>query len=312
MKKDLIDKALSAVHSRKRKAELEFETTMQPLYSDPTFQELNKKMIRLTIENAKNEAYGENDKNSNCQVEQGRKSTAVETSLSKENLISQLETLKKKYNLQNEEPHYSCKKCQDNGYQNGEMCACLKREISNILLKESGFEKLENFENAQKTCGDLAPTYALMHKWCNSDFKKNLIYLAGPTGVGKTYLIRCMANELIERGKVVKIVTAYAINQDFKEFAKTQNDELLKKYTDCEILFIDDLGTEPLYRNVTLEYFYLIINERKMRKLPTIITSNLDMDDLKNRYEERITSRIADRETSITLYLDGKDKRLKK
>ena len=151
MKKDLIDKALSAVHSRKRKAELEFETTMQPLYSDPTFQELNKKMIRLTIENAKNEAYGENDKNSNCQVEQGRKSTAVETSLSKENLISQLETLKKKYNLQNEEPHYSCKKCQDNGYQNGEMCACLKREISNILLKESGFEKLENFENAQKT-----------------------------------------------------------------------------------------------------------------------------------------------------------------
>ena len=151
-----------------------------------------------------------------------------------------------------------------------------------------------------------------MQKWCKSDFKKNLIYLAGATGVGKTYLMRCLANELISRGRLVKITTAYQMNRDFKEFSKTNNEELLKNYTDTEILFIDDLGTEPLFKDVTIENLYIVINERKMKKLPTIITSNLTLDNIRDRYDERIFSRIVDRETSITLLLDGEDKRIKK
>ena len=76
-------------------------------------------------------------------------------------------------------------------------------------------------------------------------------------------------------------------------------------------MFIDDLGTETLFKNSTLENIYLIINERKIRKLPTVITSNLALNDLGAFYGERIYSRIVDRETSITIYLDGEDKRLK-
>ena len=150
-----------------------------------------------------------------------------------------------------------------------------------------------------------------MKQWCQSDFKKNLIYIYGPTGVGKTHLMKAMANELIERGKVVRLVTAFKINQDFKSFSKSFDDEILNKYLQTEILFIDDLGTEPLYKNVTLEYFYLVINERKMKKLSTIITSNLDLYDIRERYDERIFSRIMDSQTSIALNLIGKDKRLK-
>ena len=288
MKQDVQRKALLVIQQRKRDALNDFEDKMKPLYENQEFIQLEKEWSRLMIENAKKEVNGEKtDKEK------------------EEKLKNKLEALKK-----NIKPNFTCPICQDEGYLNGQMCKCLKKEISNVLMKDSGFEKLESFDNSAKTSGDLAPVYSLMKKWCHSDFKKNLIYIAGPTGVGKTYLIRSMANELIERGKVVKIATAYQMNQNFKDFSKTYNEAILNSYIDTEILFIDDLGTEPQYRNVTLEYFYLIINERKMRKLPTIITSNLDMGDLRDRYDERIYSRIADRESSITIYLEGEDRRI--
>ena len=116
----------------------------------------------------------------------------------------------------------------------------------------------------------------------------------------------------IENGKMVKLVTAFAMNQDFKSFQKEHDEDLINRYIYPEVLFIDDLGTEPKYKDVTIEYLYLIINERKMKKLPTIITSNLSLADLRDYYDERIYSRIVDRNTSITLYLDGVDRRIKK
>lgn len=290
MKQEVVRDALNIIQQRRRDALRNFDESLSHLKDNETYEELKKQHTKLVIENARKEAYGEK--------------TDKETEKQLEKQISELENHQK--------PKFHCEKCEDLGIKNGEWCDCLKHEISNLLLKNSGFENLECFDDSIKTCGDLEPVYKLMKKWCLSDFKKNLVYVAGPTGVGKTHLIRCMAHEMIERNKIVKIVTAFKMNMDFGEHRKTKDEELLKKYLDCEILFIDDLGTEPLINNVTVDYFYLIINERKMRHLPTVITSNLDMEDLKNRYEERIFSRIADRETSITIYLEGEDKRINK
>lgn len=290
MNQEIINKAQNIISQKKRDALAEFNAKMKPFYEKEKFVELEKQHTRLVLENAKKQAYGQ-------KVDRTEE-------LSLKSKIDQM--------TNGIAPNFSCKNCCDEGFVNGAMCICLKKEISQILMRESGFEKLENFEDAQKTCGDLAPVYSLMKKWCNSNFKKNLVYLAGPTGVGKTYLIRCMANELIERGKVVKIVTAFALNQDFKNFARTNDDSILNSYTSGEVLFIDDLGTEPIYRNITQEFLYLVINERKMKGLPTILTSNLSMEDVRDRYDERIFSRIADRDTSITLFIDGQDKRIKK
>ena len=295
MKQNLTQIALSKIQENKRNAENAFEEKMQPLYHDNKYLELYKKYTKIMIENAKKSILNEKIDD-----------------FEQKNLEKQIAEIKKSYGLDGVEVEYSCQLCKDEGYKNGQMCKCLKRQISKELLKNSGFEKLENFENAMKTCGDILPVYKLMQAWCKSDFKKTLIYLAGGTGVGKTYLMRCMANELIEQGRVVKIVTAFEMNQEFKDFSKCFDDEILNKYLEPEILFVDDLGTEPLYKNVTIEYLYLVINERKMKKLPTIITGNLDLEKIRDRYDERIFSRIVDKTSSINLLLDGEDKRLKK
>ncbi len=305
MKQELVSAALNNIRAKRRNAESEYQKIMAPLFEDEEYKNLSTLLQRASIQHARLLAYNSPDEtspsNSLSELEQ-----EIAT------LRKQIDALKKKYNVQNVQISYSCPHCKDTGYIDGNMCTCLKAEISKILLSGSGFEKLEDFNSSIKTCGNLTAHYELMKKWCASDFKKNLVLLSGATGVGKTHLVRCMANELISQGKVVKIATAYAMNQDFREFSKKQKDDGVQKYIEPEVLFIDDFGTEPMYKNVTQEFFYLVINERKMRRLPTVITTNLDLMDIRERYDERICSRIADRETSINLLLTGDDKRLKK
>jgi DNA replication protein DnaC len=154
-----------------------------------------------------------------------------------------------------------------------------------------------------------------MQEWCHSNFDKNIIYLSGQTGTGKTYLSTCMANELIKLGKLVLLTSSFKLNQDFiKSYAckdlETKNN-ILSKYLDVEVLFIDDLGTELRQPNITGNYLYHIINERRLNKKPTVITTNLNLEDLRDYYDERIFSRIVDKTNAICIYLEGKDLRIK-
>lgn len=217
------------------------------------------------------------------------------------------------------EPDYACKKCSDNGIIEGKYCDCLIEELNSLLKLESGFLNLEDFANANFDIFNgeketMKKLYEKMKKWCYSNFDKNLIFLAGQTGVGKTHLMKCMANELIKRHKLVRLTTSFAMHQDFvKSYASRDLDQkqaLLDKYLNAEILFIDDLGTELRQRDITVNYLYQILNERKMKKHPTIITSNLTLDDVMEYYDERILSRIADKSTSVCLYIKGDDVRL--
>ena len=224
MSREVVEKAENIIKERKQKSEMPYNLLLEKFSKDKKFSDLRKKYKQEIIENAKKEVYGE------------KTDKTLQEKLKKE-----IDDYFKKNGAKNT-ISYSCKKCQDNGYINGKMCECLKKEISNILFEESNFGKLVNFSDAEKgASGNLKSLYELMKKWCHSDFKKNIIFLSGEVGTGKTYLTRAMANELIEQGKIVKLVTAFQMSRDFKEYRSTYNETILDKYLSCEFLFIDDL-----------------------------------------------------------------------
>ena len=299
MKATIIEKAKKVIDSRRYQAENDAINNKIKAFEDPIFKTLYQGYTTAMIEASK----------------EGKDPSPYLKQMKKQYLVRL-----KELGLPSIEPDFYCKKCNDTGFIDGKYCSCLIKEINNVLIAESGFDKLEDFKKVKFDIFEnkdyMKKLYQKMQEWCHSNFDKNLIFIAGETGVGKTHLIKCMANELINLNHVVLLTSSFAMHQDFVKSYSTKDLEeksyLLARYLNSEILFIDDLGTELRNPTITLNYLYQVINERKMKRLPTIITSNLDLYDIKDYYDERISSRIIDKSSSICVYIKGNDLRLKK
>lgn len=296
MNQKILENAKEIIKKRKISAENQALQNKIKAFENETFKKLYQKYISQMLEDTKNGKTGDYSF-----------------------YVNNINKMLKEKNIGSIEPVYACKKCNDTGIVNGKYCSCLIEVMNELLKQESGFNQLEDFEKAKFDIFDepilMQKIYEKMKKWCLSDFNKSLIFISGDTGTGKTHLIKCMANELIKNNHLVCLTTSFAMNQDFmksfssKDIEKKQN--LLSKYLNSEILVIDDLGTEIRLPNITNSYLYQILNERKMKKLPTLITTNLQLKDLQDYYDERISSRIIDKNTSICLQILGSDLRLK-
>ena len=212
-------------------------------------------------------------------------------------------------------PKYDCPICNDTGVVGGRICSCLLKELNQkISLLSSSQTTFASFQDMKPEIMDEAEIKAadLMQKWCKQYpvvSKININILGGP-GSGKTFLMECVANEMIKKGEAICFKTAFELN----ELARLYHIGKSYEFTDCmkaDILFIDDLGTEPVLKNVTKEYLYNLINVRQTNNLPTFITSNLSSEDILTRYDERIYSRLANKNLSINLLLTSGDKRIK-
>lgn len=299
MKEKILEKALKTISDRRYNAEAIAQNNKIEAFKDEKFKEYYLQYVNQMVNDAKEGTVNNSSLNSLKNLYKER-----------------LKVLK----IENVEPIYYCSVCNDTGFHEGLRCDCLKREINNLLKQESGFLSLEEFDKTSfdvfKNKDFMQKLYAVMKKWCYSNFEKSVVFLSGQTGVGKTHLMKCMANELINKNKIVLLTTSFAMHQDFVRSYATKNPEdkqnIIEKYLEAEVLFIDDLGTELRQPNITVNYLYQILNERKMNKRPTIITSNLSLDDVMDYYDERIFSRIADKNSSICVYIEGEDLRLKK
>lgn len=144
------------------------------------------------------------------------------------------------------------------------------------------------------------------------DVKYRYILLSGGTGTGKTVLATAAAREMIRHGHSAVVMSANAFNSLMLKCHTSpysERDGITSDVMSAEMLVIDDLGTEPVYNNVTFEYLLLVLSERFSHRLPTVITTNLDADDFSKRYNERICSRLFDRRVSKVIEFSGDDLR---
>ena len=205
------------------------------------------------------------------------------------------------------QPVYTCPDCKDTGYIGDDKCHCLKREILRVMYRQSNIEDILKEENFDKLSFDYYADSEVEQmkkivKECKDfvdDFDKEYgnILLYGDVGVGKTYLTNCMAKALLDLGHSVIYFTSYDLFDTLARYtfhrdeADAQIESVHKDIFDCDLLIIDDLGTENVNSFVSSQLF-LILNERDKRKKSTIISTNLSLEKLNDVYSERSFSRI--------------------
>ena len=221
---------------------------------------------------------------------------------------------------------YTCQKCSDIGYTpDTKMCSCYKKLLITENIKSSGIGRLieeQSFENFDLSLYSYSPeAYERMSQILDKAKKyaesfsrskcQNLL-LIGKTGTGKTHISTSIAKEIIERGfdvlydSAVNIIRAFE-NDKFRSSYGASEPEG-DKYLECDLLIVDDLGTE-FGGPFTVSCLYNLFTTRKNRGLSTIISTNLGSKQLLEKYEDRIYSRIVGKDYAI-LFFEGKDNRL--
>lgn len=222
------------------------------------------------------------------------------------------------------EPVFSCSDCRDTGtLSNAQRCGCFKRRILEDKLDaarlmdnsisfeqyDSGIFSDEPIENGRSQRDIMLRIKQLCEQYAD-DFpsSKPLLLLAGSAGLGKTYLAKCILRRVLERGFTAAYYTSYRLFSLFHS-DRVGEDINLEPLFEVPLLIIDDLGTEPMTRNVTIEYFFDLINERYVQGLHTVIITNMGFMEIKQQYGDRIHSRLMDVRLSQKIIFKGRDVR---
>lgn len=204
------------------------------------------------------------------------------------------------------EPIFDCPDCQDTGYINSRRCHCFEQRIIKVLYSQSNLQELLQTENFSVLSyeyykdADLAnfkravETSFAFIKGFDEEYQ-NLLFF-GDVGTGKTFLSNCIAREILRQGHSViyfsaenlfSLLSKYSFDANSKEMLYKFHEDLYN----CDLVIIDDLGTE-LSNTFTNSQFFSFLNERHLRRKSIIISTNLSLEELKNRYSERIVSRL--------------------
>ncbi|MDM8534426.1 ATP-binding protein [Clostridiaceae bacterium HSG29] len=221
---------------------------------------------------------------------------------------------------------YDCNLCNDTGFlKNGQRCKCLKQKIISNYYEMSNLQHkldVENFKNfnlnifsdkiiegrkksQKENIREILSKTESFATSFNSNKVKNLLFY-GPTGQGKTYLCNCIANSLINKGHLVIYQTAFKLieiieNARFNKNNFSNKDENYQMLFSSDLLIIDDLGTEFINTFTNVEIFN-IINTRLNQNKKTIISTNLSPIQIKEKYSDRISSRLFGNYEMLSFY----------
>lgn len=241
------------------------------------------------------------------------------------------------------DPVYQCRECRDTGYVGEpvrEMCQCMRRAFYRRLYREvglneqseqsfqtfdlsvfpekeivleerdeagtvtkeaQGYTQRENMQVIRSICEEYAEQYP--------DARTKDMLLMGQSGLGKTFLMHAMARRLLERGLNVVMISAYRFLEMARKAYFSAQSSVLDDLMNADVLLIDDLGSEPLMENITIVQFFNLINERQSSGRGTVLSTNLTEKELRERYTERIASRLLDASQCELLIFRGDDVR---
>ncbi len=230
------------------------------------------------------------------------------------------------------QPVERCAKCHDTGYVGDtvrERCECLEKRLQERMAGEAGngADPDETFERFDASVYPAVPVgrdrqttqreYMLrLRDRCESFADafpntphRNLLFV-GSSGLGKTYLMNCIANRVRQRGGTVLKLTAYQLTERMRSAAFGREPEAFQTLLEVPLLMIDDLGAEAMLENLSIVYLFNLLNERELAKLSTVVSTNLTLREFRDRYTERICSRLFDPHATLTCAFSGKDVRL--
>ena len=223
------------------------------------------------------------------------------------------------------EPSYPCRDCKDTGFIDGKRCHCFRQAAINLIYAQSNLKEIlikENFSTfsfeyysdtqvnpatgltSLETAKDAVAKCKDFIRHFDDEFSN--LYFYGDTGIGKTFLSNCVAKELMDSGHSVIYFTAFQLFDILSKGVFEKDEDAVAAHRNiftCDLLIIDDLGTE-LANSFTTSQLFLCLNERILRKKSTVISTNLGMTQLADIYSERILSRISSYYTLIKLFGD--------
>ena len=228
----------------------------------------------------------------------------------------QLQDQRNAYLLQNQidqkklHPVYWCDKCADTGYDQGKLCSCVKKMAIGFAIEQlnaatplehSRFDNfsLDRYPKRSEQSG-VSPQEIMskIYQYCKdyaehfTEHAESLLFF-GDTGLGKTHLSLAIARVVLQKGySVIYGPVNHLLGQiEHEHFSKEKNGTSLQTMLDCDLLILDDLGAE-FTTPFTVSTLYDLINSRILNNKPTIINTNLTVQELEQQYAPRIVSRI--------------------
>ena len=295
MSNEILNSLIKEYEQKKLLAELDLEKRKNYLYKKVTqFKPIEDDLNQFAINTAKN-------------ILKNNEASINELEIKASQLKKEKIEILKELNLPTDylQPFYECKICNDTGYimnnnYKTEMCNCLKQKLLNYSFNKSNMSNLdkENFNTFNENI--FSDEVDLSKYKFNISPRKNIINIKNKCIYGKTFMSNCIANELLKNVKTVLYQTAPILLENVINYKMSKQkdslDNIYKSILDSDLLIIDDLGTESL-NSMKLSELFTILNTRILnlnhKPTKTIISTNLNINDIFNNYEERIGSRIA-------------------
>ena len=231
------------------------------------------------------------------------------------------------FNMEYLNLHYRCTKCRDTGFIGNVKCTCFKQKVVDVYYTGSELKnmlKTHNFDNfkldyypsrkselesvsAKKNMEKILSISMSFLKNFNTTDENLLFY--GSSGTGKTFLSHCITKELLDKGFFVVYRTAEQLIKALKDIRFNGDTSLEELLINCDLLIIDDLGTEQISDFTKTEMFNLL-NTKLLKQKKMLVSTNLTLENLLNTYTERITSRLIGNFTLCKFF--GDDIRIKK